>query len=161
MPHSKNKFILPLISSIQRRIVAVLIDYTLFAIFHTLLLLQFGKKSIAEDGRPIYELEGWLNALPVIIWILTFPFMESFEGMTLGKKILSLRVVKINGEPYGMVDAFKRRICDWIDFALLGLPAIIISNNTSYRQRLGDLWAGTCVIRVYPAEDSTGESNNL
>lgn len=150
-----------MLSSLQRRIAAVLIDYILFGLVHGLLLIEFGNKTIAEDGRPIYELEGWLNAVPVIIWILTFPFMESFEGMTLGKKIMSLRVIKINGEPYGIVDAFKRRICDWIDFALLGLPAIIISNNTPYRQRLGDLWAGTCVVKINPGIDSTGESNNL
>lgn len=145
-----------MLSSLQRRIAAVLIDYSLYAIVHAMLLLEFGKKSITEDGRPVYELEGWFNTVPVLIWILTFPVMESFEGKTLGKKIMSLKVLKINGEPYGMVDAFKRRICDWIDFAFLGLPAIIISNNTSYRQRLGDLWAGTCVVKINPAEDSNG-----
>ena len=47
-----------------------------------------------------------------------------------------------------LLDSIKRRICDWIDFALLGLPAFIIANNTSLRQRLGDLWAGTVVVDV-------------
>ncbi len=147
-----------MLASIQRRAAALLIDYLLFAFFHTLFLLEFGTKSVSDDGRPAFELEGYWNIVPVIIWILTFPVMEGFEGRTLGKKLMGLKVVKINGEPYGYFDAFKRRIADWVDFALLGLPAIIISHNTPLRQRLGDLWAGTCVIEFRAEPDNT-ESN--
>lgn len=143
------------LASIRRRAIALFIDYLLFAFFHTLFMMQFGTKSIAEDGRPVYEVEGILNIVPVIVWLLTFPVMESFEGQTLGKKLMGLKVIKMDGSHYGFLESLKRRICDWLDFALLGLPALIISHNTPFRQRLGDMWAKTCVIRVFPQEVSS------
>jgi uncharacterized RDD family membrane protein YckC len=51
----------------------------------------------------------------------------------------------------------KRRFCDWVEFALFGLPAFLIANNTSLRQRLGDLWAGTVVVDAPP---QTGNESN-
>lgn len=142
-----------MISSIQRRAVAIVIDYFLFAMFYSMLLVQFGTKTVASDGRQAFELQGYLAIVPVIVWMLTFPVMESFEGQTLGKRIMGLKVVKIDGSRYRGLDALKRRLADWLDFALLGLPALITANNTPYRQRLGDLWARTCV--VYATKEDT------
>lgn len=135
-----------ILAAISKRALAVAIDYGLFSFAYALILMQFGTQSTHESGRLIIELDGWRNILPVAIWILTFPVMESFEGKTIGKKLLKLKVVKLNGSPYSAVDSFKRRICDWIDFTFLGLPALIISSNTRLRQRLGDMWAGTVVV---------------
>lgn len=140
------------LASVRRRAIALFIDYFLFAFFHTLFMMQFGEKSVAEDGRPIYEVDGILNIVPVIVWLLTFPVLESFEGQTLGKKLMGLKVIKMDGSRYGFFESLKRRICDWLDFALLGLPALIITHNTPYRQRLGDMWAKTCVVRILPEE---------
>lgn len=140
--------------SFRRRAFALLVDYMLFALFHTLFSMQFGLRTENEFGQPVYELKGYLNVVPVLVWILAFPFMEGFEGMTLGKKITGLKVLKIDGSKYTHFDAFKRRLADWIDFALLGLPAIIISMNTSYHQRLGDLWAKTVVVQQIPAQNN-------
>jgi uncharacterized RDD family membrane protein YckC len=150
------------LAQISKRIIAVLIDYFLFSMSYAMLLLAFGREGKFDDGRPTIELEGWLNSIPVIVWILTFPVMESFEGKTLGKKLMKLQVVKLNGTAYTLLDSIKRRICDWIDFALFGLPGFIIANNTSLRQRLGDLWAGTVVVDVpqetgiEPPDEATG-----
>ena len=148
------------LAQISKRIIASLIDYFLFSLAYAMLLLAFGKEGKFDDGRPTIELIGWLNSIPVMLWILTFPVMESFEGKTVGKKLLKLQVLKLNGSRYTLLDSFKRRICDWIDFALLGLPAFIIASNTSLRQRLGDLWAGTVVVDTPPetATDSNDEA---
>ncbi|MGZ5253399.1 MAG: RDD family protein [Flavitalea sp.] len=142
--------------SFRRRAFAVLVDYILFALCHTLFAMQFGLRTENQLGQPVYEINGYLNIVPVLIWILAFPVMEGFEGMTLGKKITGLKVLKIDGSQYTYLDAFKRRLADWIDFALLGLPAIIISMNTTYHQRLGDLWARTLVVQQIPGEKNQG-----
>lgn len=135
-----------ILAAISKRALAVAIDYGLFSFAYALILVQFGTQSTHESGRLMIELEGWRNILPVIIWVLTFPVMESFEGKTIGKKLLKLKVVKLDGSSYRGMDAFKRRICDWIDFMFLGLPALIISSNMRLRQRLGDIWARTVVV---------------
>ncbi|MGZ5246465.1 MAG: RDD family protein [Flavitalea sp.] len=142
--------------SFRRRAFAVLVDYILFALCHTLFAMQFGLRTENQLGQPVYEINGYLNIVPVLIWILAFPVMEGFEGMTLGKKITGLKVLKMDGSRYTYLDAFKRRVADWIDFALLGLPAIIISMNTTYHQRLGDLWARTLVVQQIPGEKNQG-----
>jgi uncharacterized RDD family membrane protein YckC len=146
------------LAQISKRIIAALIDYFLFSMAYAMLLLAFGHEEKLDDGRPIVALEGWLKTIPFIVWIVTFPVMESFEGKTVGKKLMKLQVMKLNGTRYSLLDSMKRRICDWVEFALFGLPAFLIANNTSLRQRLGDLWAGTVVVNVIP--ESHEESNN-
>lgn len=141
--------------SFRRRAFALLVDYSLFALFHTLFSMQFGVRSENALGQPVFELTGYWQMVPVIVWVLAFPVMEGFEGQTIGKRLTGLKVLKMDGSRYTYFDAFKRRICDWIDFALIGLPAIIISRNTTYNQRLGDLWAGTFVGQLIK-EENTG-----
>lgn len=138
-----NKFTL---ASLHKRVIAIIIDYSFFIMFHAFFLIQFGRKTPEQFGSPGYELDGLLNLVPFVIWIITFPVMESFEGQSIGKKICSLKVIKQDASELNLTDCFKRRVLDWVDFALLGLPAIIVSNNTPYRQRLGDLWARTVVV---------------
>ncbi len=142
-----------MLPSFRRRAFAVLVDYTLFALFHTLLSMQVGSRTENFLGQPVFELKGYWEVVPVIVWILAFPVMEGFEGQTIGKRITGLKVVKLDGSNYTYLDAFKRRICDWIDFAFIGLPAIIISRNTTYQRRLGDLWAGTFVGQLVKEEN--------
>jgi uncharacterized RDD family membrane protein YckC len=145
------------LAQISKRIIAALIDYFLFSMAFAMVLLAFGKEVKLDDGRPGIELIGWLKSIPVILWIVTFPVMESFEGKTLGKKLMKLQVMKLNGSHFTLVDSMKRRFCDWVEFALFGLPAFLIANNTSLRQRLGDLWAGTVVVDAPP---QTGNESN-
>jgi uncharacterized RDD family membrane protein YckC len=147
------------LAQISKRIIASLIDYFLFSLAYAMLLFAFGQEGKSDDGRPTIQLNGWLNSIPVILWIVTFPIMEAFEGKTVGKKLMKLQVMKLNGRRYTMIDSFKRRICDWIDFALFGLPAFIIANNTSLRQRLGDLWAGTVVVNAPPETETESQDN--
>ena len=131
----------------RQRAVATFIDYFLQAFFHVWFLMQFGKKSVLSDGRPFYDIEGPLAAVPLIVWFITFPLLESFEGKTLGKHLMKIRVIRMDGSKPDLLVTLKRRMCDWIDFALLGLPAIIISTNNPMRKRLGDLFAKTIVIK--------------
>lgn len=151
-----------ILAQISKRIIASLVDYMLFSIAYAMVLMAFGKKITQDDGSPMIELTGYWNIIPIVLWIVTFPVMESFEGKTIGKKLMKLQVMKLNGSPYNGIDAFKRRLCDWIDFSLFGLPGFIIASNTSLRQRLGDLWAGTVIVEdpgvESPANDeATGE----
>lgn len=133
------------IADISRRAIATFVDYALYLSFYTLFLLGFGSSELI-DGRLAYSLEGPLSVVPLVVWFVTFPVMESYEGMSIGKRMMKLRVVKTDGSAPGFLDTVKRRIADWVDFAFLGLPAIISSRNSSLSQRLGDRWAGTTVI---------------
>lgn len=133
------------LAEIKRRALATFIDYLFFSVFHVWFLLEFGDTELI-DGRQAFNIEGPLGFIPLIVWFITFPVMESVEGKTVGKLIMKLKVVRLDGQPLTLLDAIKRRVLDWIDFALLGLPSLIASTNSRFRQRLGDMWAKTSVI---------------
>ncbi|NPA46646.1 MAG: RDD family protein [Chlorobi bacterium] len=88
-----------------------------------------------------------LLSLPAVTYSL---WTESLlNGRTLGKYLLKLKVVKTNGYAPDFLDFFIRwsfRLVDiWLVTPLPGILSIIFSR---YDQRLGDMVAGTTVVRI-------------
>jgi hypothetical protein len=75
-------------------------------------------------------------------------FELSWNGQTPGKKVAGIRVIRAGGAPLDFRSACIRNVLKIADFLptfyLLGGVMILL---TSRRQRLGDLAAGTIVIR--------------
>lgn len=70
-----------------------------------------------------------------------------FRGRTIGKYVIGLRVVTLEGGPVSFREAFIRSLFQLIDFiSSFGTGALIAGMATSRSQRLGDLAAGTYVI---------------
>ena len=128
---------------IKLRIVATLIDYSIYVIVFWLYVYCLGTKKNSGE----MEVQGLL-ALPLFIfWFFYFIGTEAINGATPGHDICGLTVVKASGEKITLYDAFKRRIVDFIDITPYGLPALICINNTPKYQRIGDLWANTVVVK--------------
>ena len=72
---------------------------------------------------------------------------EGLHGATLGKLICGLVVVKEDGTHCGALPAFKRSLAFYIDGLFFGIPAVISMNSSLKRQRLGDRWAKTMVVK--------------
>ena len=88
-----------------------------------------------------------------LICLLLFPLLfytlvsETFmEGQTFGKKLLKIKVVKIDGYQAGFLDFLIRWIFSIIDIQIGYVPGVISMVSTKHTQRLGDLAAGTAVI---------------
>ena len=84
---------------------------------------------------------------PVMIYSVT---LESiFEGQTIGKKLLKIKVVKIDGYQAGFGDYLIRWLFRIVENnmlgGLIGLVAMIVNSKT---QRMGDMAAGTAVITL-------------
>ncbi|KAB1067377.1 RDD family protein [Tamlana haliotis] len=84
--------------------------------------------------------------------VLSFPVMfytlalESlFNGQTLGKRIMKIRVVKIDGYQASFSDYVVRWFFRIVDVYILGLGFFVMSANKK-TQRIGDMAAGTAVI---------------
>jgi uncharacterized RDD family membrane protein YckC len=97
------------------------------------------------------------GGLAVLLWfvisflVITFydVFFEVFRsGRTPGKRLNGLRVVRVEGHPVGFVTSAIRNLIRPIDFLpsayLLGAVVIL---STRKNQRLGDIAAGTVVVR--------------
>lgn len=73
---------------------------------------------------------------------------EGYHGSTIGKLVFGL--VALNEQsltPCSPTQAIKRTVALVIDFLFFGLVAAFIMNRDSEKQRLGDLWAGTVVVK--------------
>ncbi|TXE10570.1 RDD family protein [Gelidibacter salicanalis] len=81
--------------------------------------------------------------LPVVFYTLA---LESvMEGQTIGKRLMNIKVVKIDGYQASLADYVVRWFFRIVDIYILGLGFfVIIFSKRS--QRLGDMAAGTSVI---------------
>lgn len=83
---------------------------------------------------------------PWIYWTV----MEVFwEGQTLGKRLVRIRVVRSDGSPLTVLSSAIRNLVRIIDFLPLGYALGLISMLIDrHHRRLGDLLAGTVLIRL-------------
>jgi len=84
---------------------------------------------------------------PVMVYSIT---LESiFEGQSFGKKLIKIKVVKIDGYQAGFGDYLIRWFFRVIDISMLnGSVALIAIISSKKSQRLGDMTAGTAVITL-------------
>lgn len=99
---------------------------------------------------------GWLAiaVLLVLTFVWQFGYPITFEtrwrGRTPGKALLGLRVVTTDGAPIGVRHAAVRATVGWFElFATVGIVAVATSLISARSQRLGDLAAGTIVVREH------------
>lgn len=139
------------------RLLATMIDFAMFAIYFIIVVMVFSLSdpfSQSMDSLTFF----WLLIIK-LPWILYNPLVEYFtQGQSLGKYILGIRVVKMNGERPGLREVFTRWIFKgdfiWIsaDFFVLiwfimGLIGVLVISVTQNRQRLGDAMSNTIVIK--------------
>jgi uncharacterized RDD family membrane protein YckC len=95
----------------------------------------------------------WGNTL--LIWglliALYYPLLEGLTGFTAGKLVARIKVVDETGGVPGIKKAVIRTLTRLIEvnpFLLGGIPAGIIVLVNKKRQRMGDIAAGTFVLRT-------------
>lgn len=105
-------------------------------------------------NRLMESMDRWSSASIQIFFYFPVMFysllLESFfEGQTIGKRLLKMKVVKIDGYQASFGDYLMRWVFRIIDvnfsFGIVGLVAVVTSKKS---QRLGDMTAGTSVISL-------------
>jgi uncharacterized RDD family membrane protein YckC len=98
-----------------------------------------------------YALQNAPAVLAILEIILIFGYfivMEATRGATLGKMILRLRVVKIDGSPISWSESVIRNLLRIIDaLPTAYIVGAILVWTSPLRQRLGDRAAKTVVVR--------------
>ena len=139
-------------TSLGERIVAFVIDMAIkMAYVFAVLYLMY---EVFNFQRLLNSLDSWEQGVVMFVLFIPFIFYTLFfeswtNGQTLGKKIMKIRVVKIEGYQARFSDYFSRWLFRLVDIYILsGLPAIlgIIFSNKS--QRLGDMVTDTTVISL-------------
>lgn len=138
------------VASIGARMGAYLTDGAVKLCYHFLLqwtiLSGISFDEAIRDSWSMMAIIGLLY-LPVMLYSLV---QESLmEGQTIGKKLLGIKVVKIDGYQASFFDYLIRWVLRLIDisgsFYMAGVISMAMSKN---HQRLGDLAAGTAVISL-------------
>ena len=108
--------------------------------------------SIGTDIDTVLDTDQWsimafiiILCTPVIFYTLV---MESLlSGQTLGKKIIKIQVVKIDGYQASLLDFFIRWGMRIVDISMFsGVVALVCIGSSKKHQRLGGLSSGTAVI---------------
>jgi uncharacterized RDD family membrane protein YckC len=133
------------IVGVGERIVAFLIDG--FILYLYAILVQYIGQAIGYVFEDTWTQRGLmaLILLPAMCYSLLMHLL--FNGCTVGKALLKMRVVRVDGSPVHWSNFLVRwmlRLVDiWLFLGSVGLLAILFSEK---RQRLGDAAAGTVVI---------------
>lgn len=131
------------LATVFLRILAFIIDFVL-------MILGFIIISIAYNILFGTESELFLQ-LFAFIWFGFFSLVSEMlgNGQSLGKKILGLKIVKINGEKLNFYDYFSRWSMRLMDiYFSIGTFAVLLIGSNNKAQRIGDIIAGTTVIKL-------------
>jgi uncharacterized RDD family membrane protein YckC len=96
---------------------------------------------------------NWILSGGFFVYLFYTTAMEVLFGRTLGKMILGLRVVSVDGQPADWSALLIRNILRLIDFLLAWFPLALIF-YTPLRQRIGDVAAATVVVTNAPIPDA-------
>lgn len=148
-------------AGIGNRILAGILDRFFVYTYFFLVYYVFEKFIISHNyySEEYEKAENYNAVLYGIMTILMLPAMlynllcETFmNGQSFGKKILKIKVVKIDGTQPGFGSYLIRSILRIIDLTVLSPVVAIITIAVSEKsQRLGDMAAGTTVIKILPA----------
>ncbi|MGH9880594.1 MAG: RDD family protein, partial [Pyrinomonadaceae bacterium] len=148
------------LASIGNRFLACAIDHTLQLLTLLLMFIAFSVlASFSQVSEQLSNAPKWVYAVLIIVLFLIlsgyFAFFEwIWSGQTPGKRWLKLRVIREDGRPVTFWEATVRNLLRSFDmmpapFYSIGLISVFVSSSD---QRVGDMVAGTVVVREREAE---------
>lgn len=142
-------------ANLSDRFAAQLIDGLILAIVSFVIFLPFGFAAFILNPLGWAFASSWYSGLSWLFWIvlpvLYFSYFESTSGQSIGKRLMSIRVVDaMSGTYIDFGRALIRNLLRIIDFLpFFYLVGAVIIFSTTRKQRLGDLAANSAVIKVY------------
>ncbi|MES2748465.1 MAG: RDD family protein [Bacteroidota bacterium] len=139
-------------ASVGERLIAFLLDMLVKIAY--VIVIGYFVFNLMGLGEALNKLDNWSAAAVFMLFALPYAFYSLtleclLEGQTLGKRIVKIKVVKIDGYQASFGDYLMRwllRLIDiWTSMGVIGLISLVVSEKT---QRLGDMSAGTAVISL-------------
>lgn len=142
------------LASIGNRFLACAIDHAIQGLALTLIFIaSIILTSFSAIEQLVSSAPKWVGAVMLLLMFLTFSSYFTFfewlwNGQTPGKRWLKLRVIREDGRPITFWEAAVRNLVRFVDMApsiySIGLISVFFSSRD---QRIGDMVAGTVVIR--------------
>ncbi len=144
------------LATILGRALALLVDLVTLFLYITICTILFNTLSTGFaannmfDSREVIYTAFTLFMLPVFFY--SFIMEAFFGGQSIGKMALGIRVVKVSGGTPSMGELFLRWSFRLIDILFsVGSIAALSASSSDKMQRLGDVIANTCVIKLKPS----------
>ena len=140
------------LAGIGSRFIALLVDYLIW--FAGLLIVELASSVVIPAIHAFDRVsETWAEAVVIfLIFLLNWGYFTLFEafwnGRTPGKRVARIRVIQRSGRAIGLFESMARNLIRYVDqlpfFYAVGVISMFV---TKQHQRLGDLAAGTLVVR--------------
>jgi len=148
---SQNVIIHYPVASVGERISAYVIDRLILVVYIISVALFFTRLNVKQPWI-------WISALvvPMLFFSLLFEIFKN--GQTPGKMLLKIQVIRLDGSRASVGDYLLRWVFALVDFAILGgVIAVIFVAAGGKGQRLGDLVAGTSVVKLAENQEITSQ----
>ena len=134
---------------------ALLLDFVVFSIVLTIVNYVYGVTQVTSGSPPSGQPGAFIYSTVTavgwpwlwLLWMAYYIVPESLYGASLGKQLLGVCVVRVDGRPLSVGSIVTRNVLRFVDvlpgFYLLGGISVLM---TAYSQRVGDRWAGTTVV---------------
>jgi uncharacterized RDD family membrane protein YckC len=140
------------VAGLGERIAARLIDLGMFLVLYSILALLFVSTGLSANLKStpylLYTLIGIFAASYIFYNLICEIFMN---GQSVGKRLMKIKVISLDGSQASIGQYFIRWLFRLVDFAftaqLGGLICVAVSEK---KQRIGDIVAGTTVIKTVP-----------
>lgn len=140
------------VASIGDRILAFLLDRVILSIYLIVMIALF----VNLDVREVWL---WLILVVAPFLFYNLAFEIFMNGQSPGKHVMKIQVVKLDGTQPTIGSYLLRWIFAFVDLYLLsGAIAVIVIAATGKGQRLGDIVAGTSVIKLTAKKEITADS---
>lgn len=131
------------VAGVGSRSIALLVDTFLQAMVLVPVLFVGLGDGLSGTGETV--------VIAIIVFLVLWLYFPAFEwlwrGQTPGKRFQGIRVVRTDGQPVGLAPVLVRNLVRIVDVMMLPFLALISMVITRRSQRLGDLAAGTMVVR--------------
>lgn len=140
------------LAGIGSRFIALLIDTLIWAGGFLVLGIAFWLFRPALEAFSTLSYQWSVAILTLVTFLLNWGYFTLFEalwnGRTPGKRVARIRVIQRSGRPIGIFESMARNFVRYIDqFPFFYAVGVIAMFSTRQHQRLGDLAAGTLVVR--------------
>lgn len=137
------------LATVGDRILAHLLDRLILAAYTIVVIAAFTNMNLQVI---------WLWVILIgMPWFFYFLAFEVFmNGQSPGKRVMNIQVVRLDGTQPSVGDYMLRWVMSLIDFYVLsGALAVIVIAINGQGQRLGDIVAGTCVVKLIAQKEIT------
>ncbi|HLT74825.1 MAG TPA: RDD family protein [Ohtaekwangia sp.] len=140
------------LASLGDRLLAYIIDQFILFFYAYAAILLLDKLLYTDNWWVFFLIAG----VPLIFYSLAFELL--MNGQSPGKMAMRIRVIRLDGTPPGVGNYLMRWVFRFVDFGISGGAVAMISIASSKNgQRIGDMVAGTSVIKVAAKEEITSE----